>query len=496
MAMYSTTARWEGCTQATAAARINHVLRDVEEQQGLYRQHSNELIDRERTGDNFSYRPVVLPDGSVGKEQIQSTGEVHRRLAELLESVAHFRTVPKTRMVQVKGEDGKPVRAVDAAGEPMTDRKGKPVYLREEKDMPNAGARVPVKRRTDAVVAVEELFQLDPDFTGPAATVTPEMRAKVQQLYEVWLDDLREQYGVENILLVSEHWDETSPHVSAFCVPRVERADGTFELNSKLVLTGKKKPNRAEAEEAYTAKHDRLREGLKAAGYEATLERLTPRTEKGSTAAGLPLPAFKKAAERATEEIREGVNEQTAENEENLEALLVREKELEQAEADFLQREIELGGREVGVKQRESAVGAAELATRVKLQEAERKLSEAHTEGFRAGSAEAAGMMSELQELLNKYKDVDELVSLTKQLAISSNTVWHGVQELQDPTIKQDRRELGDDLHKIEKFLGWRAWKRPSQAPVVERPTIPQRVEAVAAQVAANRPETVDDPAR
>lgn len=324
---WSTTARWEGCTRATAGPRIDHVLRDVEEQHGLFREHSNELIDRTRTATNFSYRPVLLPDGTVVKEQIASVGEVWERLDEALESVKRYREVPATRRVKVRDEAGRPVPALDADGSPQKDKRGKPVYLTKEVPNPSAGKKVPVALRKDTVVLVEELFQLDPEFTGPAAEITPEKREEIQRLYEVWLAELQEQYGTENLLFVSEHWDETSPHVTAFCIPKVDRGDGTAELNSKLVLTGKKKPTKDEASAAYTAKHDRLRESLRQNGYEATFERLTPRDEKGNPGKGTDLSGFKRAAQRATAELREQLEEKGS----VLEAKATKIEEREQA---------------------------------------------------------------------------------------------------------------------------------------------------------------------
>src|SRR5699024_4514197 len=122
----------------------------------------------------------------VVKEQIASVGEVWERLDEALESVKRYREVPATRRVKVKDEAGRPVPALDADGSPQKDKRGKPVYLTKEVPNPSAGKKVPVALRKDTVVLVEELFQLDPGFTGPAAEITPEKREEIQRLYEVW----------------------------------------------------------------------------------------------------------------------------------------------------------------------------------------------------------------------------------------------------------------------------------------------------------------------
>lgn len=301
---WSTSARWEGCTKATASPRIRHILRDVEEQQGLYRAHSNELIDSSLTDTNFSFR-LVEENGAIRKERITDVESVFAHMEESLEKVQRYRTVPEFRMVAEKDADGNKIPEVDDAGEPVLDKKGKPVYRRRKEPMPNAGARVPVAMRKDTIVAVEELFQLDPEWTGPIEGMTPDKRAEIQGLYDVWYSDLVEQYGAHNVLCISEHWDETSPHVSAFCMPLADREDFTAELNFKLFVTGKKDPTRTEARDAYAAKHDRLRGKLREHGYEATFERITPRDVKGFAAKGAPLANFKRAAKRATAEERE-----------------------------------------------------------------------------------------------------------------------------------------------------------------------------------------------
>ena len=390
---WSTSARWEGCTRSTAVPRIRHILRDVEEQQGLYRAHSNELIDPAMTSANFSFRLAVAEDGSLVKERITDVDSVFEHLNDSLERVQRYRTVPEFRMVVEKDENGQKIPEVDDAGEPVLDKKGQPVYRRRKVPMPNAGKKVPVAMSKDTVVAVEELFQLDPEWTGPIKGMTAGKRAEVQELYDVWYADLVDQYGAQNVLCVSEHWDETNPHVSAFCMPLAERADGTADLNVKLFTTGKKELTRTEARGAYTAKHDRLRAALREHGYEATFERITPRDSQGFAQAGAPLANFKRAALRATAEERAALDQrETALTDEvaaSRVALEDREAEIDAAavarSAALDQREADLDQREVEIpRARAAAVDEGRAEGRA---EGRRLAEQARADGYRDGHA-------------------------------------------------------------------------------------------------------------
>lgn len=388
---WSTSARWEGCTKQTATPRIRHILRDVEEQNGLYRAHSNELIDRSRTDANLSFRPVVNADGSIGKERITSVQSVFDHLETGLATAQRWRVIGPTRRVKALDDAGKPVL------DPAT---GKPTY--NELPNPRAGERVPIALRADTAVCVEELFQLDPEFTGPVSGMTPEMRETIQALYNVWYADLVDQYGAENVLCISEHWDETSPHVSAFVMPLT--ADG--DLNVKLFTTGKKKPSRTEARDAYVAKHDRLREALRQAGYDATFERITPRDEKGFPGKGAPLANFKRAAARATKAEREAlVAERKAVEKFEADALKQIEEEDIDRKGEFLahahERTAELDAREATIVETEAAAAqtraaataVAERTVATARAEATRIRAEAETEkrrGYEVGLANGA----------------------------------------------------------------------------------------------------------
>lgn len=322
--------RHEGCTQTEAAGRIRHALRDVEEQKGLYRQHSNELIDPSRTATNCSFAFETQADGSVVKKAITDVKDVSWKLRDRLATVQNWRTT-------------------------------------------KSGKRVPVKIRSDASVAVELLFQLDPEWTGSCEDMTAEKRAEIQRLYEAFYDHLLEKWGPENILAVSEHWDETSPHVQAFVVPITE----TGELSVKEKLTGMRKPTRTQAREAYAKTHDELRERLRGLGYDATKDRVTP-----ARAHNVRLDAFKRVAERATAEEREAVSQRASELDtraakvskgvrwvKRSKAAIEKEREEQQAVLEWLRAETEWERAQLTERERKVAAKEDVLEARSEFQD-------------------------------------------------------------------------------------------------------------------------------
>jgi hypothetical protein len=77
---------------------------------------------------------------------------------------------------------------------------------------------LPEKRRKDAVLVVEYVMSASPEWWK---TATETQQKAFFEKSQAWLAD---KYGKENILVASIHKDETSPHLSAFVVPKT--ADG------------------------------------------------------------------------------------------------------------------------------------------------------------------------------------------------------------------------------------------------------------------------------
>jgi len=92
-------------------------------------------------------------------------------------------------------------------------------------------ARLPEKRRKDAVLAIEYLVTASPEA----------MRSKTRQGQDEYFADaiewLKKRHGAENVVYAGIHRDETTPHLYAYVVPL--DAD-TGNLNAKKWLGGAK----------------------------------------------------------------------------------------------------------------------------------------------------------------------------------------------------------------------------------------------------------------
>lgn len=90
-------------------------------------------------------------------------------------------------------------------------------------------ARLPAKRRSDAVLAIEYFVGMSPEaFQGG------QDRAGTAAYFRDALDWLKARHGPENVISAHVHRDETTPHLVAYVVPR----DGD-KLNAKKWLGGK-----------------------------------------------------------------------------------------------------------------------------------------------------------------------------------------------------------------------------------------------------------------
>lgn len=87
-------------------------------------------------------------------------------------------------------------------------------------------ARIPEKRRSDAVLCIEHLITASPDWEGWGTT-------KERDYFNKSLDFLRNMYGKDNLVGFSVHRDETTPHLIAYVVPL---DDATGRLNCKKWL--------------------------------------------------------------------------------------------------------------------------------------------------------------------------------------------------------------------------------------------------------------------
>lgn len=118
--------------------------------------------------------------------------------------------------------------------------------------------RLPAKRRKDAVLAIEYVMTASPEFWTKAS--------KSQQLefFNLSYGWLADKFGKDNILVASIHYDETSPHLSAFVVPRTK--DG--RLSAKEFIGDRSKMTADQTSFAKAVKHLGLERGIE--GSKAT----------------------------------------------------------------------------------------------------------------------------------------------------------------------------------------------------------------------------------
>ncbi|WPR87926.1 MobV family relaxase [Klebsiella aerogenes] len=74
-------------------------------------------------------------------------------------------------------------------------------------------ARLPEKRRKDAVVCVEYMMTASPEWWQTAS------KQQQTEFFDKSLKWLTDKYGAENVIVASVHRDETSPHMTAFVAP-------------------------------------------------------------------------------------------------------------------------------------------------------------------------------------------------------------------------------------------------------------------------------------
>lgn len=113
-------------------------------------------------------------------------------------------------------------------------------------------AMLPVKRRKDAVLAVEYLMTASPEWWEKA---TPEQQREFFKQSKQWLAD---KFGADRIFVATIHRDETSPHLSAFVVPLT--ADG--RLSAKELIGGREQLSKDQTSYAECVHHLGLERGI------------------------------------------------------------------------------------------------------------------------------------------------------------------------------------------------------------------------------------------
>ena len=91
--------------------------------------------------------------------------------------------------------------------------------------------RLPEKRRSDAVLCIEHLITASPTWSGWGTE-------KENEFFENSKKWLEKQYGSKNVVAVSIHRDETTPHLIAYVVP-LDEATGKLNAKNGLVVVQK-----------------------------------------------------------------------------------------------------------------------------------------------------------------------------------------------------------------------------------------------------------------
>lgn len=112
--------------------------------------------------------------------------------------------------------------------------------------------RLPEKRRSDAVLCIEHLITASPTWEGWGTD-------KEHEFFENAKKWLEKQYGSKNVVAVSVHRDETTPHLIAYVVPLDE---ATGKLNAKKWLGGRTKMSQMQSDFADQVRSLGLERGI------------------------------------------------------------------------------------------------------------------------------------------------------------------------------------------------------------------------------------------
>ena len=377
--MYTTPIRWIGYQRGNIGGALRHLVRDVDRQNGEEVNHSNQNIFPELTDMNTSY----VPDGNGGFRQIADRREVLDFIDLKIDGARNYR-------VKRDPDTKQPLR--DEAGEVI---------------------KKYVKIRKDANVVVEVVLALDPEFYGlppyeersdekgrPLPTtlfLDDDQMAKTVRYLHVMRDSFIDYVGRDKIAYIAEHWDETNPQFHIGFVPITE--DG--QLSEKQFFDGHK--GRGAAQAAYRKVHDRVRNDLRAAGYEATMERVS------EGARGVSVNAYKKRMQRERE-------------------LAEKQESLQRRESDLIADQRKLGSAITKFNEQSKDIVARRKAKAEKLTKREKfldqKAEQIEAEKMRAyddAKAEAKQQLLSIGELTPERLKVDALKTGFSTLSRSLN---------------------------------------------------------------------------
>lgn len=119
--------------------------------------------------------------------------------------------------------------------------------------------RLPEKTRSNAVLCVEYLITMSPDWLGLGTE-------KEADFFKRSLEWLKQRHGAENVISTSIHRDETTPHLVAYVVP----IDSQGKLNAREFLGGRAKLSKMQTDFHDQVKDLGLERGLEGSKAEHT----------------------------------------------------------------------------------------------------------------------------------------------------------------------------------------------------------------------------------
>jgi hypothetical protein len=138
--------------------------------------------------------------------------------------------------------------------------------INNEHDLKTAGQvmdgiknRLPEKTRSNAVLCVEYLITMSPDWSGLGTE-------KEADFFKRSLEWLKQRHGAENVISTSIHRDETTPHLVAYVVP----IDSQGKLNAREFLGGRAKLSKMQTDFHDQVKDLGLERGLEGSKAEHT----------------------------------------------------------------------------------------------------------------------------------------------------------------------------------------------------------------------------------
>ncbi|HHP6957729.1 MobV family relaxase [Acinetobacter haemolyticus] len=138
--------------------------------------------------------------------------------------------------------------------------------VNNEHDLKTAGQvmdgiknRLPEKTRSNAVLCVEYLITMSPDWSGLGTE-------KEADFFKRSVEWLKQRHGAENVISTSIHRDETTPHLVAYVVP----IDLEGKLNAREFLGGRAKLSKMQTDFHNEVKNLGLERGLEGSKAEHT----------------------------------------------------------------------------------------------------------------------------------------------------------------------------------------------------------------------------------